>query len=41
MTPAEARSQLMATADKVSAMNGAAFDQDFGAGRLNLPNLIK
>src|SRR5262249_11522162 len=35
MSPADARTQLMTSADRVAAMS-ADFDADYGAGRLNL-----
>jgi hypothetical protein len=31
----------MASADKVSAMNGANFSPDYGAGRINLLTLLQ
>jgi len=36
-----ARKRLMQTADKVPGMLGANFHPDFGAGRLNLENLLR
>jgi len=41
MSPADVRERLTKTADKVSAMNGASFDPDYGAGRLNLLRLLQ
>jgi len=40
MPPSQVRDRLMASAEKVPAMGGQAFDADFGAGRLNLLNLL-
>jgi subtilisin family serine protease len=39
-TPTNVRSHLMAKAVKVPAMAGQPFDNDFGAGRLDLWNLL-
>jgi subtilisin family serine protease len=40
ITPAIARNVLMSSADKVPGMGGQAFTPDYGAGRLNLYNLL-
>ncbi len=40
-TPADVRSELMAAADKVPAMNGGSFSADYGAGRINLLKLLQ
>jgi hypothetical protein len=40
LTPDEVKKALMASADKVPAMNGAAFSTDYGAGRINLAKLL-
>jgi hypothetical protein len=39
--PAQARSELMQSADKVAGLNGADFSSDYGAGRLNLFRLLQ
>jgi len=39
-TPAQVREALMKSADKVPGMGGADFSTDYGAGRLNLLNLL-
>jgi hypothetical protein len=39
--PEQVRQSLMASADKVSAMNGANFSPDYGAGRINLLTLLQ
>lgn len=41
MSPANVRTKLMQTADKVSGMNGLNHHPDFGAGRLNLLRLLQ
>ncbi len=41
MAPEQVRNRLMHAADKVAAMKGASFDSDYGAGRLNLFNLLQ
>jgi subtilisin family serine protease len=40
MSPSDVRDYLTRTADKVAAMNGQDFDQDYGEGRLNLLRLL-
>jgi subtilisin family serine protease len=40
ITPATTRNLLMSSADKVPDMGGQAFTPDYGAGRLNLFNLL-
>jgi len=40
MSPAEVRTRLMQTADKVPGMGGLNFHPDYGAGRLNLLRLL-
>jgi len=40
MNPAAVRQKLMASADKTAGMNGNNFHPDYGAGRLNLLNLL-
>jgi subtilisin family serine protease len=40
LSPAQIRTALMQKADKVSDMDGADFTPDFGAGRVNLDNLL-
>jgi hypothetical protein len=37
----QVRQALMASADKVPDMNGAAFSTDYGAGRINLFKLLR
>jgi len=39
--PAAVRQALIAAADKVAGMNGAAFHPDYGYGRLNLEKLLQ
>lgn len=39
--PAQARLELMQSADKVAGLNGADFNSDYGAGRLNLFRLLQ
>ena len=41
LAPAIVRDKLMATADKVPLMGGASHDSDYGAGRLNLEQLLR
>jgi subtilisin family serine protease len=41
LTPEQVRQSLMQSADKVAAMNGADFSTDYGAGRINLFNLLQ
>lgn len=41
LTSAQVRQALMATADKVADMGGAPFSTDYGAGRVNLFELLK
>jgi hypothetical protein len=41
LTPEQVRQSLMASADKVSAMTGADFSTDYGAGRINLLKLLQ
>ena len=41
LTPAQVKRTLMESADKVSAMNGANFSTDYGAGRINLLKLLQ
>lgn len=41
LPPAQVREYLTTTADKVPAMSGAAFDSDYGSGRLNLLALLR
>lgn len=41
MSGADVRAQLQKTADKLPDMMGAAFDRDYGAGRLNLLELLR
>jgi subtilisin family serine protease len=41
LTPQQVRQSLMQSADKVAAMNGADFSTDYGAGRINLFNLLQ
>jgi subtilisin family serine protease len=38
--PAQARLELMQSADKIAGLNGADFNSDYGAGRLNLFKLL-
>ena len=40
MKPADVRTQLMKTVDRVKGMGNKKFDPDFGAGRLNLLRLL-
>lgn len=40
LTPDDVRQALMTTADKVPGMNGANFSTDYGAGRVNLYQLL-
>jgi subtilisin family serine protease len=40
-SPGQVRQSLMASADKVTAMNGASFSPDYGAGRINLLKLLQ
>lgn len=40
-TPADVRDALMKTADKVAGMGGSSFSADYGAGRLNMFELLK
>ncbi len=40
MAPSEVRKYLTQSADKVGAMGGHNFDQDYGEGRLNLLQLL-
>jgi hypothetical protein len=41
LTPQQVRQLLMASADKVAAMNGTDFSTDYGAGRINLLKLLQ
>jgi subtilisin family serine protease len=41
LTPQQVRQSLMQSADKVAAMNGEDFTTDYGAGRINLFNLLR
>lgn len=41
LTPEQVRRELMASADKVSGMNGSNFSTDYGAGRVNLFRLLQ
>jgi hypothetical protein len=41
LTPDQARKLLMQSADKVQGMNGSDFSPDYGAGRLDLLNLLQ
>lgn len=41
LSPAQVKSKLMQSADKVQAMNGSDFSADYGAGRLNLLGLVE
>jgi hypothetical protein len=41
LTPAQVRESLMASAEKVPAMNGMDFSTDYGAGRINLITLLQ
>lgn len=40
MSPDDVRARLMQTADRVNAMSDPAFDTDYGAGRLNLLQVL-
>jgi hypothetical protein len=41
LRPDQVRQSLMASADKVSEMNGEDFNSDYGAGRINLLKLLQ
>jgi subtilisin family serine protease len=41
LTPAQVKQLLMASADKVPAMQGTNFSADYGAGRVNLQRLLQ
>jgi cell wall-associated NlpC family hydrolase len=41
LAPEQVKQLLMESADKVSAMNGANFSTDYGAGRINLLKLLQ
>jgi hypothetical protein len=41
LTSTQVRQALMATADKVPDMGGQPFSTDYGAGRVNLFELLK